>query len=222
MFAQFNQPVFTIARWVFARALGAVFLLRFHFARGADSLSRRGTRHIIPAQRFLDAVWNHLGVKALWQVPTLCWINASDPMLVALCFAGAALSIIMICGSLSRLVRPAPLGALPFSLLDRDAVHQFSMGRLAAGNRAGRHAAAPLAKASAMGTLALSRPTSRALVALVAALSAHGGIRRGKARQQRPDVACAHRPRCTIIRKRNRCPFGLPGTPTKSLAPSCS
>ena len=57
-----------------------------------------GEHGIIPAQQFLDAVWNQLGTRALWQVPTLCWINASDAMLVALCLTGAALSVALMCG----------------------------------------------------------------------------------------------------------------------------
>jgi len=97
MFAQFNQPVFTIARWVFAKALGAVFFCAF-VSLAVQIRGLAGEHGIIPAQQFLDAVWNQLGAKALWQVPTLCWLNASDAMLVALCLAGAALSIALMCG----------------------------------------------------------------------------------------------------------------------------
>ena len=41
--------------------------------------------------------------KALWEVPTLCWLNAGDGMLVSLCVAGAGVSVAMMCGVLPGL-----------------------------------------------------------------------------------------------------------------------
>src|SRR5258708_30610385 len=97
MFEQFTQPIFTTARWIFARALGGIFFCAF-MSLAVQIRGLAGEHGIIPAQQFLDAVWNQLGAKALWQVPTLCWLNASDAMLVTLCLTGAALSIALICG----------------------------------------------------------------------------------------------------------------------------
>ncbi len=88
---------FTLARWVFARVLGAIFFCAF-VSLGLQIRGLAGEHGIIPAPQFLDAAWNQLGVRALWEVPTLCWINASDPMLTALCLAGTALSLVLMGG----------------------------------------------------------------------------------------------------------------------------
>jgi hypothetical protein len=94
----FSPPhAFTTARWVFARALGAIFFCAFA-SLGVQIRGLAGERGIMPAQQFLDAVWNQIGAEALWQVPTLCWFTASDGMLVALCVIGATLSVVLICG----------------------------------------------------------------------------------------------------------------------------
>ncbi|MEP6671872.1 MAG: lipase maturation factor family protein [Chthoniobacter sp.] len=97
MFSISSPDRFTLARWVFARALGAIFFCAF-VSLGLQIRGLAGEHGIIPAQQFLDAAWNQLGAGALWQVPTLCWLNASDTMLVALCLSGVALSIALMCG----------------------------------------------------------------------------------------------------------------------------
>lgn len=88
---------FTTTRWVFARALGAIFFFAFA-SLGLQIRGLAGEHGIVPARQFLDLVWNKLGSEALWEVPTLCWINASDTMLVSLSIAGVALSIVLMCG----------------------------------------------------------------------------------------------------------------------------
>jgi lipase maturation factor 1 len=93
---------FTIARWVFARMLGAVFFCAFA-SLGVQIRGLAGEHGIVPARQFLDAAWNKLDIAALWQVPTLCWLNAGDAMLVAICLAGVALSVVLICGVLPGL-----------------------------------------------------------------------------------------------------------------------
>lgn len=96
-FASWLQPDFAMSRWVFARVLGAIFFCAF----GSLALQIRGLageRGIVPAQRWLDAVWNQLGATALWEVPTLCWLSGGDTMLVALCFAGMAVALVLLWG----------------------------------------------------------------------------------------------------------------------------
>jgi lipase maturation factor 1 len=63
---------FTMARWVFARMLGFIFLCAFA-SLAVQIRGLAGARGIVPAQAWLDAVWNELGARALWQLPTLCW-----------------------------------------------------------------------------------------------------------------------------------------------------
>jgi hypothetical protein len=106
----FTPSLFTIARWIFARALGTVFFCAF-VSLAVQIRGLAGQNGIIPAQQFLDAVWNQNGASALWQVPTLCWFNASDAMLITLCLAGAALSIALMCG-----VVPGPCALMLWGL----------------------------------------------------------------------------------------------------------
>ncbi len=88
---------FTVARWVFSRALSAVFFCAF-----ASLLSQVrgliGVHGVVPAQAFLEAVWKHFGAVALWHLPTLCWLGASDGVLVGLCVAGLVISLVMLAG----------------------------------------------------------------------------------------------------------------------------
>lgn len=97
MFAHCRPSLFTTARWVFARALGAIFFFAFA-SLGLQIRGLAGEHGIVPARHFLDMVWNKYGVDSLWQVPTLCWIDASDTMLVALCLIGLALSLVLVGG----------------------------------------------------------------------------------------------------------------------------
>ena len=93
----FAPTHFTTARWIFARALGAIFFFAFA-SLGLQIRGLAGEHGIVPAHHFLDLVWNKLGVVGIWEVPTLCWINASDTMLVSLAIIGLALSVVLMCG----------------------------------------------------------------------------------------------------------------------------
>ena len=90
-------PQFTVARWVFSRALAVVFFCAFASllpqVRGLI-----GAHGIAPAAQFLERAWGQLGTGALWFVPTLCWSGAGDGMLTALCVAGIVFSLIMAAG----------------------------------------------------------------------------------------------------------------------------
>ena len=83
-------------RW-FSAALGVVFLAAF-FSLGLQVRGLFGANGIMPASAFLDAVWNQLGVSALWQVPSLCWLNAGNTFLLGLCLVGGLLSLGLIVG----------------------------------------------------------------------------------------------------------------------------
>jgi hypothetical protein len=110
MFFTSSPDRFTLARWIFARVLGAIFLCAF-VSLGVQIRGLAGEHGIMPAQQLLGNVWNQYDVKALWELPTLCWLNASDTMLIALCVVGAALSIVLACG-----VCPGPCALLLWAL----------------------------------------------------------------------------------------------------------
>jgi lipase maturation factor 1 len=95
------SPCFAVSRWIFARALGVIFFCAF----GSLALQVRGligSRGIVPAREFLEAAQTQLGATAYWEVPTLCWLSASDGFLVALSVIGVLLSAVLTVGFYPR------------------------------------------------------------------------------------------------------------------------
>jgi hypothetical protein len=88
---------FRIARKVFAHALGAILFCAFvSFACQARGLI--GKDGITPAADFLRRAHEQLDPGAMWQLPTLCWLNAGDASLLAQSIAGALFALILACG----------------------------------------------------------------------------------------------------------------------------
>ena len=86
-------PAFLRARWIFLRALGAIFFSAF-FALWFQIQGLIGSRGILPVVAFLPAARDALGgFKAVWLIPSILWINASDAMLTAIVVLGLIASI---------------------------------------------------------------------------------------------------------------------------------
>src|ERR1051325_4679130 len=89
------------ARWIWLRALGAIFLSAFvslHFQ--IEGLI--GSRGLLPAQTYLQQL-RVLGLKRFWFVPTLLWINTDDAMLMAIVWIGLIASVAIIANLWPRL-----------------------------------------------------------------------------------------------------------------------
>src|SRR4051794_11487682 len=86
------EPAYLRARWLFLRALGAIFFSAF-YALWFQIQGLIGPNGILPAGAWLLAVRDALGLRAFWLAPTLLWINASDAMLNAIVIAGVIASI---------------------------------------------------------------------------------------------------------------------------------
>ena len=92
-------PSFAIARCVFLRLLGLVYLTAFlSLWSQVDGLI--GSHGILPASSYLEAIRNDFGPERYWHFPTLAWFGASDAALHVLCGSGAALSILLMFGIL--------------------------------------------------------------------------------------------------------------------------
>src|SRR5579864_5870685 len=79
-----RPPTYFIARRRFLRGLGVIFLIAFvSLWVQIDGLV--GTNGISPVAEFLPRVHAQLGNRALWFLPTLCWLNPSDAFLHFLC-----------------------------------------------------------------------------------------------------------------------------------------
>ena len=84
-----RQPTYFESRRWFLRSLGGIYLIAFlSLWMQVDGLI--GEHGILPVADYLPAAREHFGDKALFLLPTLCWLNSSDAFLHFLCGAGAS------------------------------------------------------------------------------------------------------------------------------------
>lgn len=92
-----NPGDFVIVRWIFLRLLGAIYLVAFaSFTLQVGGLV--GSKGILPAGEYLDAIYSSLGARGYYLFPTLAWINAGDVFLKGLCIAGMLVSLFLLFG----------------------------------------------------------------------------------------------------------------------------
>ena len=96
-----HRPRYRRMRAIFLRGLGVVYLAAFaSLAVQVDGLI--GSRGILPAAEFLDAVGPILGNRRYGQLPTVLWLGCSDRALHLLCWGGVAASALLVAGVLPR------------------------------------------------------------------------------------------------------------------------
>lgn len=93
-------PTYSLVRWVFLRTMGIIYLSAF-VSLGTQIGGLVGSNGISPAGQFMESVRLHFdqvhaGVERYHALPTLCWFSASDGLLHFLCWAGVALSMLLI------------------------------------------------------------------------------------------------------------------------------
>src|SRR5215470_2123992 len=85
-----------LARWLFLRALGAIYFSAF-FSLVFQIRGLIGPQGILPAGPYLHAVAQSLGYwQRLWYAPTLLWLSSSCGVLSALCWVGMFASILLV------------------------------------------------------------------------------------------------------------------------------
>src|SRR5579863_3428866 len=85
-----------IPRWLFLRALGAIYFSAF-FPLIFQIRGLIGPNGILPAGRYLQAVAQQLvGWQRFWYAPTLLWWSSSSAALNALCWAGMVASLLLV------------------------------------------------------------------------------------------------------------------------------
>jgi hypothetical protein len=112
------------ARWIFLRALGAIFLSAFlSLAWTIHGLI--GPHGISPAQDLLSDLTTRMGlIERVWRVPTFLWLGAGDGALTALVTIGLAASVLLIANVAPRAtIAVAGLAFLSFVT----AAQEFSM-----------------------------------------------------------------------------------------------
>ncbi len=80
-------------RWIFLRALAVIYFTAF-YSLLFQIKGLIGPEGILPAQQFLDAVAQQLGIARYWYAPSLYWISASSSMLMAATWIGLVASVV--------------------------------------------------------------------------------------------------------------------------------
>ncbi len=88
---------FRLARWLFLRALGGVYVAAFVslWVQVSGLVGRRG---ILPAAEFLDGLRSARGGPAPARVPTVFWLRSDDRALHAGCALGVVLGLLLTAG----------------------------------------------------------------------------------------------------------------------------
>jgi predicted DCC family thiol-disulfide oxidoreductase YuxK len=102
-----ERPNYFLTRWIFLRALGAIYLVAFVSLCGQIA-GLVGHDGILPADQFMSAVKQqcsvqNIGAERFHLLPTLCWFDASDNFLKFQCVAGIILAGLLVFG-----IAPAP------------------------------------------------------------------------------------------------------------------
>jgi predicted DCC family thiol-disulfide oxidoreductase YuxK len=91
----YEPPRFELISWLFLRAMGLIYLAAF-VSFGVQALGLIGSHGILPLSEFADAVRSQIGSASYWRVPMVFWLGQSDSAIQAACWAGAALSMLLI------------------------------------------------------------------------------------------------------------------------------
>jgi lipase maturation factor 1 len=90
-----GAPARLISRWLFLRALGAIYFSAF-FSLVFQIRGLIGPEGILPAGPYLQAVAHALGHwQRLWYAPTVLWLSAGPVMLNTLCWVGMVASVLL-------------------------------------------------------------------------------------------------------------------------------
>ncbi len=92
-------PTYFLARLLFLRGLGVVGCAAFLSLSG-QILGLIGSRGILPLSEYLELARQSLGQGALWQLPTLFWLSASDGAILGVTIAGLVVAVLLTAGLL--------------------------------------------------------------------------------------------------------------------------
>ena len=97
-----EPPRYDLVSFLFLRLFGLIYLSAFvSFAVQAQGLV--GSRGILPAAEWIDALAGRLGSERFFLAPTVFWLNDSDVAIQAVCWTGAGLSLLLVVNLAPRL-----------------------------------------------------------------------------------------------------------------------
>ncbi len=91
----YEPPRFELVAWLFLRVMGLIYLTAF-LSFGMQALGLIGSHGIQPLSEFLAAARSELGPGRYWWLPMVFWLDQSDFAIRAACWAGAALSLLLL------------------------------------------------------------------------------------------------------------------------------
>jgi lipase maturation factor 1 len=101
--AQRGEPERFLPRWLFLRALGAIYFSAF-FSLVFQIRGLIGPEGILPAGQYLQAVAQAAGpLERVWYAPSVLWFSSSSAMVSALCWIGMAASVLVVLNLWPRL-----------------------------------------------------------------------------------------------------------------------
>ena len=92
------SPGDALTSWIFLRLLGVIFAIAF-VSLWVQVAGLIGSRGILPAGEFLDAVRARYGIERYWLLPTLCWPWHGDLALSLLCALGTGFALLLALGA---------------------------------------------------------------------------------------------------------------------------
>ena len=97
-----EQPTHHLVRWVFLRMLGIIYLIAF-VSLWTQINGLIGDHGILPAKEYMETAhdWAQregLGWQRFWELPTLCWFDASGHFLNLLCGGGVIVAVLLVIG----------------------------------------------------------------------------------------------------------------------------
>src|SRR6266496_3571615 len=85
--SEFGAADRLLPRWIFLRALGLIYFSAF-YSLVVQIRGLIGPHGVLPATRYLELIAAaYPGLQRFWYAPSLLWIDAGSPTLLALCWA---------------------------------------------------------------------------------------------------------------------------------------
>lgn len=95
-------PRFELVSWFFLRTIGLIYLAAF-VSFGVQALGLIGSHGILPLPELIGAIQRQFGVERYWLFPMVFWLGSGDSAIQVTCWAGAALSLLLVFNVLPRL-----------------------------------------------------------------------------------------------------------------------
>ena len=98
----YEPPRYDLVSFLFLRLFGLIYLSAF-VSFGVQAQGLIGSHGILPLAELVDAVASRFGPERFFLMPMVFWWNASDFAIQSVCWAGAALSLLLVFNLLPRL-----------------------------------------------------------------------------------------------------------------------